>query len=136
MVDVIVARVVRRVDIYHLNAMEVGLLEALEDVEVVALDIEVVRVVEIEALVAAWAERGVDWGIGGEDCLSLVGPGELVAFVAPLDYLRGEELTEFIKVDNPLYPPPLTFLYIPLCTRERGWQSWRYFLARRRRCAY
>ena len=49
-VDEIMARVVRRVDVYELHLAGVGFLQDLERVEVVALDVEVLRGVPVIGL--------------------------------------------------------------------------------------
>lgn len=77
----IVARVVRRVDVYHLDFMQVCLLKAFEDIKIVALDIEIVCLVEVQAFFPAWSERSIDWGIGEVIGSLFVGPGELVSFL-------------------------------------------------------
>ena len=60
--------------------MEVSLLQTFENIEVVSLDIKVLGVVEINAVFTARTKCGIDWRIGKENRLALVGPGKLVAF--------------------------------------------------------
>ena len=72
-VDEVVARVVRRVDVDELDLAEVRLLEQLQRVEVVALDEEVLRGVEVDGLLADRAERLGDRRVGGERAARLPG---------------------------------------------------------------
>ena len=60
--------------------MEVSLLQTFENIEVVALDIKVLGIVEINAVFTARAKCGIDRRVGKENRLTLVGPGKLVAF--------------------------------------------------------
>ena len=58
--------------------MEVSLLQTFENIEVVALDIKVLGVVEINAVFTARAKGGIDRGVGKENRLVLVGPSKLI----------------------------------------------------------
>ena len=60
LIDKVIARVVRRIDIDHLHLVEIGLLQALQHIEVVTLDVEVLRVVEVHALLTAGTQCGID----------------------------------------------------------------------------
>ena len=60
LIDKVIASVVRRVDVNHLHLVEISLLQALQYVEVVALDVEVLRVVEVHALLTAGTQCGID----------------------------------------------------------------------------
>ena len=72
-VDEVVAGVVGRVDVDQLDLAEVRLLEQLERVEVVALDEEVLRRVEVDRLLADRPERLGDRCIGREGAARLPG---------------------------------------------------------------
>ena len=100
-VDEVVAGVVRRVDVDELDLAEVRLLEQLQRVEVVALDEEVLRRVEVDRLLAHRAERLGDRRVGGERGGALAGPVELVALLRPFDDVVGQLLAEQVEVDRP-----------------------------------
>src|SRR3990172_2414638 len=57
-IDEVLAGVVGRVDVYHLHPPGVGLLEELQDLEVLALDEDVAGVVEIDGLLRRGYEGG------------------------------------------------------------------------------
>ena len=59
-IDKIVARVIRWVYINHFHFVEIGFLQALQHVEVVALDVKVLRIVEIHALLTAGTQCDID----------------------------------------------------------------------------
>ena len=99
-VDEVVARVVGRVDVDHLDLAEVGLLQELEDFEVVALDVEVFRLLEIHALGFAGAQRLVDGRVGGGDGFALAGPVERVALDGAFDDAAGKLLAQEIEIDG------------------------------------
>jgi hypothetical protein len=61
-VDEIVTGVVGRVDVDHFDLAEVGLLEELEHLQVVAFDDQVLGGVEVDALVAV-REQGAEAGL-------------------------------------------------------------------------
>ncbi len=101
-IDKIVPRVVRRVDINHLDLPRIGLLQALEDIEVIALDIEVAGGIEIDTLLPTRTERGANRDIRQQLRLALIGPRELVTLLARLDKRVLEFLTQGIEIDRPL----------------------------------
>ena len=81
-VDKIVAGVVRWVNVDHLHSAKVGLVEELEDFQVVALDEEVLGGVKVHGFLAAGDEGGASRGLEQADGVALAGPGEGVAFGA------------------------------------------------------
>ena len=97
----VVSRVVGRIDVDHLDLAEVGLLQQLQHLEVVALDVEVLRRVEVHALLAAGTQRLVERGVGEQDGLPLVRPRELVSFLVAVHHAAGNLLRQRILVDRP-----------------------------------
>jgi len=81
-IDEVVAGVVRRVDIDHLDLAEIALLQELENFQIVALDVEVFGGVPILALCHTGAQRLTDRLVGFHDCSLLAHPCELVCLVA------------------------------------------------------
>ena len=103
----VVARVVRRVDVDHLHFAQVVLAQQLQHFEVVALNVEVLRVVEIDALLAAGAQRVGGRRVGKADGVALVGPGELVAFLGAFHDVLREFLPELVEVNRHFRLPVL-----------------------------
>ena len=99
-IDKVVARVVRRVDVNHLDLAQVVVLEQFEHFEVVAFDVEVLRVIEIDGFLFAGAERHRGWGVRLADGVALAGPVELVAFLLPFDHFAVDFLHEQVLVDG------------------------------------
>ena len=85
--------------------MEIGLLKAFQHIEVVALNVQVLCGVEVHALLRAWAQRGVDGGIGSKDSLALVGPSKLVALFVAFYNIGRQQLAQLVKVNGMFYPP-------------------------------
>ena len=89
--------------------MEIGLLKAFQHIEVVALDVQVLCGVEVHALLRAWAQRGVDGGIGSKDSLALVGPSKLIALFVAFYNIGRQQLAQLVEVNGMFYPPPVGF---------------------------
>ena len=96
----IVARVVGRVNVDHLHLPQVVLTQQFQHFEVVALNVEVLRVVEIDAFLAAGAQRVGGRRVGKADGVALVGPGELVAFLGAFHDVLREFLPELVEVNR------------------------------------
>jgi len=47
-IDEIIARIIRRVDVDHLHPAEIGLVQELQDFEVVSFDEDIIRLVEVD----------------------------------------------------------------------------------------
>ena len=86
--------------------MEIGLLKAFQHIEVVALNVQVLCGVEVHTLLRAWAQRGVDGGIGSKDSLALVGPSKLVALFVAFYNIGRQQLAQLVEVNGTFYPPP------------------------------
>ena len=74
----IVARVVRRIDVDHLDTAEIRRLQQFQDFQIVAFDVQILRGLEIDAFFRARTEccRGALLGKGKTLALAL--PGEFV----------------------------------------------------------
>ena len=92
LIDEVVPRVVGRVNIYELDLAEVRLLQQLERVQIVAFDEEVLRRVEVHALVTARAKRLGDGCVRGEYGLPLARPVQVVALARSLHDCPGQFL--------------------------------------------
>ena len=100
-VDKVVAGIVRRVDIDHLDLAEIALLQELEDFQIIALDVEVFSGVPVLALRHTGAKRLPDWLVSFYDCRLLADPCELVCLVA-VHHVRRKHLFQQLKIDRPL----------------------------------
>ena len=99
-IDEVVAGVVRRVDIDHLDLAEIALLQELEDFQIIALDVEVFGGVPVLAFFHAGAQGLPNWLVGFHDCRLLTDPCELVCLVA-VHHVRREHLFQQLKIDRP-----------------------------------
>ena len=115
----IVASIVRRININHLNLAEIGFLQQLQYFKVVALNIEVFGGVKIHAASAAIrfslavcpggnrfiftnrAQRLVDGRIGKQNGLFLIRPSELIALLVAVHHLAGNLLHQHILINSP-----------------------------------
>ncbi len=84
-VDKILAGVIRRVDINHLDLAQPGFLQQFQRIEIIALDKQVFGAVKVDAFFAARPQGFVDWRVGGEQCFALAGPVQAVAFLWAFD---------------------------------------------------
>ena len=97
-VDEVVAGVVRQVDVDHLDLAQVGLLQELEHLQVVALDDEIFRGVEIDAILAAGEERPEARGLDDLETVGLARPVHAVALFAHIDHFTQSEF-QALKVN-------------------------------------
>jgi len=99
-VDEVVAGLVGRIDIDHLDLPEAVLLEELAGgLEVVALDVEVLGGIEIDGLLHTRAQGLANGGIGKRERLAFPGPVEPVAFLWPFRGVIGKCLAKQVEVD-------------------------------------
>ncbi len=78
--------------------MEISLFETLQHIEVVALDIEVLGIVEINALFTTRAKSGIDGGVGKENRLALVWPSKLIALRTFRHDAVGKVLLQLLEI--------------------------------------
>ena len=99
-VNEIVPRVVGRIDVDHFHLAEIGFPQGFKDFEVVALDVEVLGIVEIDAFFATGAERLGGRGIGIADGFAFARPSKLVAFFAFANELVAQLGLQFFKINR------------------------------------
>lgn len=109
-VDEVIPRIIRRIDVNHLDLAEVAFLQQLERVEVVALDVEVLRRVPVLAFFFDRAQRFLDGRVRLDKGGLFAYPGEFIRFLALADVVV-QELLELVKIDRVrqiivAYPPP------------------------------
>ena len=112
------AGVVGRVDVDHLHLAQIGLLEQLEHLQVVALNVQVFGGVPVLALLWTGAQGLADGLVSLHDGGFLAHPGELVGLV-PLQHIVGQHLLKQLKVDG-LFQPALAVRALRDAPGEQG----------------
>ena len=108
-IDKIFARVVRRVNVNHLDLAKICFLQELQHFQIVALDIEVLTVKTAGCAILAnavshhRAQRCRDGRICRQRCLFLVRPCELIALLPTFYNGIGKFLPQNVKVNGVLY---------------------------------
>lgn len=105
LVDEVIAGVVGRVDVDHLDLAPVVVAEELQHIQVIPLNVEVLRGVEVDGLLAAGSQGRPDGGVCQEGCGPFAGPVEFVALLPSLDERAGQLLLQDVKVNCIPYPP-------------------------------
>ncbi len=98
MIHKIIARVIWRVNINHLDLAHIGVLKQLQHFEVVALYVEVLGLVPIHAFFGTRAQRLVDGGSGFLQCRSFAHPGKVIDFGIVFHGVVSKQQTEFVEV--------------------------------------
>jgi hypothetical protein len=98
-INEVIAGVVGWVDVDKFDLARVGLLEELENFEVVAFDHQVLGGVPVNAVLRAGAERAVGRAEGDLAGLALAEPVEAVLLLGVGHRLVADELLEDIEVD-------------------------------------
>ena len=105
MIYKVIASVIWRVDIYHLNLTHIRALKKFQHFEVVALDIQVLRRVPIFRILNH-RSKGL---VGRSCCLCLSGilayPAKLVGLAAVIYCIVAQELAQCVKINGTFYPP-------------------------------
>ena len=76
-----VCRVIRRVNVYHFNALKVVQAQQFKGVQIIALDENVAGVGKIDAVGAQGFENLVVWRIGAVICRFFANPAQFKTFV-------------------------------------------------------
>lgn len=97
----VVAGVVRRINVDHLDFSEIGFLQQLQHFEVVALNIEVLCGVKVHAFLPAGTQRLIDRCVGKQNRLFLIRPSKLIALLITVHYLAGNLLHQHILINRP-----------------------------------
>ena len=102
----VIAGIIRRVDVDHLDLAQVGLLKQLQHLQVIALNIEVFGVkaagstVLAHTFLTARAQGLGNRRIGQKDRLLLIRPGELVTLVLALNHCGADLLHQHILING------------------------------------
>ena len=98
-INKVVASVVGRINVNHLDLAQVALLQDFQHFQVIALDVQVFGGVPVAAVLLYRAQR-LGGGAGGFGYgLLLAHPGKLIPFIAFLHHIRAQQLLEHFKVD-------------------------------------
>ena len=100
-VNEVMARIVRWVDVDELHLAGVGFLQDLERVKVVTLDVEVLCRVPILGLAWFGNHRLVYGAARLGLCLALAGPSELIALTLAFGHIT-QKIAQRVKVDDAL----------------------------------
>ena len=111
LIDKVIAGIVGRINVYHLDLAKVGLLQQFQDFQIIALNVEVLavnaagRTVLPDTVRNHRAESGSNRCIRRKHGLPLIRPSELIALLAPLHNAVRELLPEHIKINGALCLP-------------------------------
>ena len=114
----VVSRIVGRVNVNHFDFAEIGLLQQLQHVKIIAFNIQILRGIKINALLPAGAKGLRNRRIRQQDRLLLVRPSELIPLLIALDDNRGQLLPQHIKVDSP-HNHTIRILYLSQAVRKQ-----------------
>ena len=85
LIDKVVASVVRRIDVDHLDLSKIVLPKKFEHLKVVTLNVEIPGVVEVHAALSVRPESHIARSVGDPHSLTLPRPCELIPLLGPLD---------------------------------------------------
>ena len=97
-IDKLLAGVIWRIDVNHLDLAEVRLLEQFQHLQVITLNEEVFRSVEVHAFITGGLERCDTGGLNDLHALGLARPVQAVAFLARLNPVA-QHTPQLLKVD-------------------------------------
>ena len=98
----VIACVIRRVDIYHLHFAQIVLAEQFQHLQVVALYIEVLRIVKVHTLITTRTQGIGRRGICQTDGITFVRPSKLISFFRSFHYILRQFLPELVEVNRHL----------------------------------
>ena len=99
-VNEVVTRVVRGIDVDQLHLAGIGFAHDLEGLEVVTLDVEVLGRIPVLGLLGAGAHGLLGGTARLELGLALAGPSELITLARAVNHLAGEVVAKGIEVDG------------------------------------
>ena len=115
----VVSGVVRWVYVNHLHPAEIRFLEQFQHFKIIALNVEVLRAVEVYALLTAGAQRCGNGSIRRKDSFLLVRPCELIAFFPAVNYTGVNLLHEYVLVNSTDYFAGYGVDGFSYCVREQ-----------------
>ena len=109
LIDKVITRIVRRVNVDHLDFAQIGLLQELQHFQIIALDVEVLAVKATGCAILAHAisynraQRCRNGRICRQHCLFLIRPCKLVALFPALHDGIGKLLPQNVKINGMFY---------------------------------
>ena len=98
----VIPSIIWRINIYHLHLTEIRLLQQFQHFEVVALDIEVLRIVPIHAILLDRTERLADRAQHFGTSRLLAHPVELVGFRSIFYSIIAQQLAQGVEIHHTL----------------------------------
>ena len=117
-INKIISGVVRWVDINHLHLPEICFPQDLQHLEIIPFNVKILSIIEIHTLHPARPQSRRSPDIRLPDGLPLVRPGELIPLFTLSNYIIGEFLLEFLKI-NRQFRIPICILPLSYAIREQ-----------------
>ena len=106
MINKIITRIVRRININHLYLTQIRLLEKFKHFEVITLNIKVLCVVPIHTILLYRTQRLLNrFQNFGTSCL-FTNPVKLVCLRSIFHSVVTKKLAKYVKINYTFYPPP------------------------------
>jgi len=104
----IAPRVIRRIDVDHLHLAQIRLLQQFQRIQVVTLDEQVLRRIEVHTFLATRTQGLGNRRIGSQQRLTLARPVEVIPLLRPLHDAVRQLLPKLIEVNPQLHSAILT----------------------------
>ncbi len=101
-IDEIIACIIGWINVNHFDTTEIGFAKDFEDIEVIALDIQIFRGVEVNRFFTTRTQSFINRLVGKTGSRSLIRPRELIAFFAIVEHIVRQFRTELVEVDSQL----------------------------------
>lgn len=101
-IDEVITGIIRGVNVNHLDPTEICFSKDFEDIEIVALDVEIFGCIEVHRFLTARAQGKIDRLVCKTGSSSFVRPGELIALLAVIERVVRQFRTKFVEVDSQL----------------------------------
>ena len=106
MINKVITRIVRRININHLYLTQIRLLEKFKHFEVISLNIKVLGIIPIQTVLSYGTKRFLSRLQNfGTSCL-LAHPVELVCLRSIFHCVVTKKLAKQVKINYTFYPPP------------------------------
>ena len=105
MINKVITRIVRRININHLYLTQIRLLEKFKHFEVITLNIKVLGVVPIHTILLYGTQRLLNRLQNFSTSCLLANPVELVCLRSIFHCVVTKKLAKYIKINYTFYPP-------------------------------
>ena len=96
----VVAGVIGRVDVNHLDLTEIVFAENFQYVEVISLDVKIFSIPEIDRSIDIRAKCFIGRSIGKTRCRSFIRPRKLITFLSIVEHILRQLSPKFVEVDS------------------------------------